>query len=82
MRVTTKSVGNVIVTETETKDTTLNAPVKLKEVFHYEKQEVPVCDKVHRTGLDYFCRYWTLGTCVIMLLAAIILAVRKLILKR
>jgi hypothetical protein len=82
MRVTTKSVGNVIVTEAEKKDTTLNIPIATKQTFHSETREVPVCHKEHRNGLDYFCRYWTLGTCILMILIAAVIGIRKFVLKR
>lgn len=82
MRVTTKSVGNIIVTEAEKKDTVLNVPVTLKETFYSETKEVAACHKEHRTGLDYFCRYWTLGTSILMIIIAAIIGIRKFVLKR
>jgi len=50
------SENNNIVVETDTKDTTQDVQVPVKESYHSEDR--PYCDKEHRTSFDNFCRWW------------------------
>jgi hypothetical protein len=54
-----KSVGNSIAINSETDPDTAAVPFMHKNTYHSEEREVPVCDKEHRTWVDYACRWFT-----------------------
>lgn len=52
----------------------------LKNYYHEQikivESHIKDCDKIHRTGYDYFCRWWFLITAILLLLILIYLAVK------
>lgn len=75
-----ESVGNSIRTECEADSLKQVITYLQKEISRrqYEKKVVPVeCEKVHRNGLDYFCRWSALGLGVWFLIRYLITYLRN-----